>query len=325
MNNKILIGSIIAVAILVLSSLGVIADTSGETSFASSESSAVLGNLPRDEFEIHYYNPDTLNHVIGASGGTPPYYWYSAVRFTQDELWLWELWKIVKVLVFLSCDNGQTELWATLTIWGEGTSTQPGSIIYEDDTLYFDATGFHIIEIDTPIALDDHEEIWIGIEWEQTAEDARIAFADDGPAVDGKGDWVSSDGGASWQELQNYGIDYNWGMGAIVGGYHPPSLSIKNVRGPIGVKADVKNIGCGCAYNLEWDITVTGGILGMVDKSFSGTRKELPVDATEAISSDLFFGFGNVYIEITADSDNGEEVTVLKKAFLLGPFVFGIK
>jgi len=47
MKKKILIGSIIAVAILVLmsSSLGVIAFTSEETPFASSESSAVLGNL----------------------------------------------------------------------------------------------------------------------------------------------------------------------------------------------------------------------------------------------------------------------------------------
>ena len=203
MNKKILIGSIIAVAILVLSSLGVMAFTSEETSFASSESSAILGNLPRHEDEIHYYNPDTLTHTIGYSEGTPPYYWYSAVRFTQEEIAPYQGWDITKVKVALKCDYEQTEVWAKLTIWGEGTSTSPGSIIYEDDTLYFDETAFHIIELDTPIALDDHDEIWIGIEWEQTEEDARIAYADDGPAVDGKGDWVSMDGGASWQELQN--------------------------------------------------------------------------------------------------------------------------
>ena len=47
MNNKILIGSIIAVVVLALSSLGAIAYTSEEKPFASSESSAVIGNLPR--------------------------------------------------------------------------------------------------------------------------------------------------------------------------------------------------------------------------------------------------------------------------------------
>jgi len=36
-----------------------------ETSIASSESSAVLGNSPRDEEEIRYYNPDTTGSNKG--------------------------------------------------------------------------------------------------------------------------------------------------------------------------------------------------------------------------------------------------------------------
>jgi len=38
---------------------------------------------------------------------------------------------------------------------------------------------------------------------------------DTGPAVDGKGDW-GFDG--TWSELQIYGLDYNWAIGAIVEG-----------------------------------------------------------------------------------------------------------
>jgi len=296
-----------------------------ETSFASSESSAVLGNLPRPEDEIYYYNPDTLNHVLGLSGGTPPYYWYSAVRFTQDELAPYVDWPITKVIVALSCDNGQTEVWAKLTVWGEGTSTSPGNIIYEDDNLYFDETGFHIIEISTPIALDDHDEIWIGIEWEQTEEEAHIAFADDGPAVDGKGDWFSIDGGASWQELRDTGLDYNWGMGAIVGWSWPPFFNIRDVKGPIGVNAVVENVGEESANNLEWSITITGGILDLVNKHASGTKTELAMDETLPISSGLILGFGKIFIEIIADADNAYEVSKLYNAFILGPFVFGVK
>jgi hypothetical protein len=114
-------------------------------------------------------------------------------------------------------------------------------------------------------------------------------------------------------------------MGAIVGWYWPPFFSIRNVRGPIGVKADIKNTGEIPANNVEWSMTITGGTFGLVNKYASGTRMELAPSATEAIWSGLFFGLGNIFIEITADADNAQEVTVSKEAFLLGPFVFGIK
>jgi len=66
---------------------------------------------------------------------------------------------LTKVKVKVDCDE-QYEFWARLIVYGEGTATQPGNIIYEDNTLYFDKTGYHIIELNSPIALDDHNEIW---------------------------------------------------------------------------------------------------------------------------------------------------------------------
>jgi hypothetical protein len=69
------------------------------------------------------------------------------------------------VVVGLSCDNGQEEVYSRLVIYGEGTPTRPGSIIYEKPDLYFDTSDWHIIEVDTPIALDDHDEIWVSMEW----------------------------------------------------------------------------------------------------------------------------------------------------------------
>ena len=319
-------GVLLIAAFMVLSTSAVMADTAEKTPFTATESSAMIsnqGNLPRDGEEIKYYNPDTLTHVIGLSGGTPPYYWYSAIRFTQDELAPYAGWDLTKVNVALSCDNGQTEVWAKLTIWGEGTATQPGSIVYEDDTLYFDASGFHIIEISTPIALDDHDEIWIGIEWEQTEEGAYIPFTDDGPAVDGKGDWCNL--GSGWDELQDFDLDYNWGMGGIVEGAGKAELAIQNVEGPIGVKAEVKNIGEVAASNLEYTMTVTGGILGFINKTVPGSKPTLDPSAIESITSGLLLGFGNIVIEITANADNAVEVTETKTGFVLGILVIGIE
>jgi len=325
MKTKLIVGSIIAVAILVLmsSSLGVIAFTSEETPFASSESSAVLGNLPRWEEEIRYYNPDTLIHNIGLQGCTPPCYFYSAIRLTQEEFAPYAGWNLTMVKVALSCDSEQKEVWAKLTIWGEGTSTQPGNIIYEDDTLYYNKTGFHIIELSTPIPLDDHDELWIGIKWEILGDGVYIPFTDDGPAVDGKGDWANL--GSGWDELQNFGLDYNWGMGGIVEGEGKAELSIINIKGPIGVNAEIKNIGKVTAYNVKYTMIVTGGILGGINRTVSSTKTELAVGETESISSGLLLAFGPITITVTADAVNTYEVSTSKTGFIFGPFVFGIK
>ena len=321
-------GVLLLAAIFVLSSTAVIADTAEKAPYAAENAEVVLGNmgtLPRDEEEIKYYNPDTLTHVIGLSGGTPPYYWYSAVRFTPEELAPYTGWELVRVLVVLSCDNGQTEVYGNLTIWEGGTATSPGSIIYEDNGIFWDATGFYEIELTTPIALDDlDEQLWIGIEWEQTEEGAFIPFTDDGPAVAGKGDLVSQNGGASFGTLSGYGLDYNWGMGAIVSGSGKAELAIQNVAGPIGVKADIKNIGEGPATDVEYTMTVQGGILGRIDKSVTGTAAELAPNGVAAVSSGLIFGLGKITIEITANAANAVEVTETLEGTVLGILVIGI-
>ena len=128
-------GVLLLAAVFILSSTAALADTSQHQTYASEDVEVLLGNmgtLPRDEEEIKYYNPDTLTHVIGLTGNNTPYYFYSAIRLTQEELAPYAGWDLVRVLVVLSCDNGQTEVYANMTIWEGGTATVPGSIIYED-------------------------------------------------------------------------------------------------------------------------------------------------------------------------------------------------
>ena len=93
----------------------------------------------------------------------------------------------------------------------------------------------------------------------------------------------------------------------------------------IGVNAEIKNIGDTDATNVEWTITVTGGILGMINKTASGTATTLAPNAIEAISSGLVLGIGKIEIEITANADNAAEVTATKSGFVIGPLVIGIK
>ncbi|MFW6121070.1 MAG: hypothetical protein ACOC80_09265 [Petrotogales bacterium] len=272
---------------------------------------------------IYYYDPDNLTWIYLWGCQEPPCYWITAIRLTEDELSEYSGWNLTKVVVALSCDNGQIEMYADLIIYGEGTPTMPGDVLYQENELYFGATGWYTLELNEYIPIKDHDEIWVAIRWEIWS-DGYAYRMDEGPAVPGKGDWISGDNGTSWQELRNYGFDCNWAMGAIVEG-EKTELSIINVEGPIGVKADIKNIGEVAANNLEWSMTITGGTLGMVNMSNSGTETELAPGETKPISSGLIVGLGPITINITADASTAFEVSTTKTGVILGPFVFGIK
>ena len=250
--------------------------------------------------------------------GNPPCYFISAIRLTQDELSVYSGWNLTKVKVYIE------DIWppeATFIIYGEGTSTQPGSIIYEDNDVYLEDDGYNIIELKISIPLDEHDELWVAIAWEYDI--TPPIGLDDGPAVPLKGDWVSQTG-VSWEELRDGGLDNNWPIGAIVEG-EGTELSIINITGPIGVNAEVKNIGEVPAYNVKYTMIVTGGILGRIFRIVSDSVTELAPDETIPIYSDLIFGFGPITIDIKANSSNAYEVTKLKNAFIIGPFVFGIR
>ncbi len=319
-NNLGKAGVLLIAAFMVLSTSAAIADTSENTTLSVIENT-FIGSFPqgeRGEEEISYYTGD-LTSAVGIQGGTAPYYWKSAIRLTQDELAAYAGWDIISVVVAHSAEE-EPEHWGEIEIYGEGTSTSPGSLV-TNESYYFDATGWFRVDLTTPVPIDDHDEIWVACSWESWEPD-HCAYVDAGPAVDGKGDWVYLN--SAWQELQP-SIDKNWGMGAIVEGTAKAELAIQNVKGPIGVNAEIKDIGEADANNLDWSITVTGGILGLVNKTADGTKTVLASGAIEAIGSGLILGLGPITIEITANADNAAEVTATKTAFVLGILVIGIK
>lgn len=290
--------------------------------FSMTTTTIPFSPLNRGEEEIKYYNPDGLVNVIGVEDVEVPFKWQSAIRLTTEELGPYADWTLTKVNAGYSADNGQFECYATVIIYDKGDATHPGPVIVNDTTYHFDFSGVHTIPLLTPVPLEGYEELWVSVEWEQTEQNVYLALMDEGPAVDGKGDW-GFDG--NWSELQIYGLDYNWAIGAIVEGEGNAELSILNIQGPVGVNAEVKNIGSVPATNMDWSIVVTGGILKKVDKTATGAVASIAVNATEAINLGMFFGLGKIQITITAQAENAVAVSVTKSAVILGPIVIGIK
>jgi len=75
-----------------------------------------------------------------------------------------------------------------------------------------------------------------------------------------------------------------------------PHLDIE-VAGGLGVEATITNNGLGDVIDAPYEMTVTGGILGLINKTVNGTI-DIDAGATESITSGLLFGLGGIEITV---------------------------
>ncbi len=99
-----------------------------------------------------------------------------------------------------------------------------------------------------------------------------------------------------------------------------PVLEISSITGGFGVTTMVRNVGEVNASDVHITITVTGGLLGGLDKSSTtGVVLLAPLDSTQ--HKTVPFRIGNIEILVTAKASNADQVTRHATGFLLGPFV----
>ncbi len=180
----------------------------------------------------------------------------------------------------------------------------------------------------TPVNLSDYEELWVAVEWEEKPHGPGVYFAWldtlSGPHVPQKGDFIYLN--HQWSELFTAGAEYdgNWGIGAIIEGLGP-ELSIGNIKGPVGITANLSNIGGITAVSVTWSIAVNGGLLNKVTILETKSLSSLAVGSSIKINTGRFLGFGIIHILIIVKAENANEVSETKSALLLGPFVLRIQ
>ena len=313
------------ITILIVSSTAtVMASATQKKSFSSTAKTMTLSDSSDGETELKYYEEEGLSTVIGVCSNVC---WKSAIRLTQMEMAPYMNWIMTKVNVAFSADNGCPYIDARIYIFDEGDETHPGSIIVNDTVVRLNTTGVHTIPLVTPVNLSNHNELWVAVEWRDNFSNDYYAWLDTltGPHVDKKGDFYYLNN--AWGEIYTGGADYdgNWGIGAIIEGPGAAQLAIGNIKGPLGITAEIQNIGGYDATNVAWSITASGGLFRRLNVTGTGTIASLVAGASTGISVGIFFGFGKIDIVISAKAQNALEVTVKKYGFLLGPFVFQIK
>jgi len=149
--------------------------------------------------------------------------------------------------------------------------------------------------------------------------------------------------GDDWGQIDMYYMDDNnfgsnvHGGGAKTGGQitycslkikfdepiSDPKLEITDVTGGFGkVNVEIENVGEVNASDVDWSISVNGGLLGLINVSTDGSIVTFTVGDTETVQTEKFiFGLGTV--NITIDVKYAETWT--GTAFVFGPFVLGIK
>ena len=196
-------------------------------------------------------------------------------------------------------------------------------------------TGFHTIDLDASVELTTGDDFYIYVElshgghaFDRTSDIPVLLGAstrtivqsaanpDESYYHDGS-EWVDfydfEFNDSSWDHTANFCI-----KGLIIGEHFAPFLEIESISGGIGISAIIKNIGDASTADVEWTITVTGGIFGLINVTETDVEASLGIDEEITIQSGLFFGLGPIYVtvEVTASGTNKATADAEGKIFI---------
>jgi hypothetical protein len=120
----------------------------------------------------------------------------------------------------------------------------------------------------------------------------------------------------------SYGLDSPWSE-PITMHISGEILEIQDISGGFfKVKSVVKNIGDTAISDINWSVSVEGGILKIINSLNEGSINEnIQVNETFIINSKVIFGVGNVEITVKANTPNSNIAIEEVNGFLFGPLI----
>ena len=106
-----------------------------------------------------------------------------------------------------------------------------------------------------------------------------------------------------------YAFEDEFRIGEISGGF-------------ASVKAEIRNGGEEDMSNVSWSLNVAGGLLGLVNKTSSGSIPLLEAGINKIVTVSPVFGLGLISVKISASAPGFGSISKTKNGFVLGPFIF---
>jgi len=167
---------------------------------------------------LHYDDGTNYNAIGLTTGGT----WEWAIRLTPTELGPYDGCTLTTVKFHHGYVSGSPSTNSgNIKIYDAGGGGGPGSLLTPPTPWSHTGTGWFDIPLSSPVTIDDSKDLWVSVECVNQLTGEYPAGHDNGPAIDTKGDWIYLSG--AWEEIQVYGLDYNWNLWAGVEcGNNPP-------------------------------------------------------------------------------------------------------
>jgi hypothetical protein len=154
------------------------------------------------------WDDGTNANSIGLTAGGE---FYVASRWDPAALAPYDGYELTKIEFFPASDVPTTY---ELMVW---TGVNAGTLVLTQPVTTFVYNDFNEIDLDTPVIIDASDELWFGYATNHVAGE-HPAGTDSGPAVAGYGDMITMNGGATWDPLSGFGLDYNWNLQGYVMG-----------------------------------------------------------------------------------------------------------
>lgn len=244
-----------------------------------------------------YFDDGEVHAGIGLNGGGT---FQGAIRITPFELAEYDGWELTKVKFYHYQDGMHN---GTVIIYDAGTPTQPGSVITIEP---FSATGrsWQEITLFKPVTVYKNKDIWVSVNIPHAGGEYPLA-ADNGPAVDGKGDWVSTDG-VNWDELQNIdtGLDLNWMIRAYITGQASSDIYIS--AGTYPIEAIILNNGTFTESNFTTYANITKEEITVYESNCTIDELEVGDETTTDFDNWSVSESGVYKLEVIAELENDD-------------------
>jgi hypothetical protein len=201
---------------------------------------------PNDLVIIHY-DGDNAGNSVGDGGTT----FIGGARFRASIMGTYNGYLLKYVQFFYS----QAATGLTIMIYDAGTSTDPGTLLLSQtlDIASLTLGDWNQVELSSYIPISGND-IWVCLQVED-ATGASYPFGVDAGPADPDGDFVNDSG--VWQHLNDFGLNYNWNIRAVI-----------DSPGPV-------------IFSENFDALTAGGQVACQDPTNWTTWSNLPCDATE--------------------------------------------
>ena len=171
------------------------------------------------------------------------------------------------------------------------------------------------------------DQIYYMFYWGDDTYSDWLGPYDSGDPVAALHNWtVGGNYGVKVKAKDVHGAESGWSDSIIVH-IAAPELEIRQINGGISkVSAKIKNNGDAPASQVNWSISIKGGILGLIDVTVSGKVSSLNINEEVIIDTDdaSIVGFGLVDITVTAETTGAPVGSDTVKGFVLLYIVFVI-